>query len=344
MLQNARALRSEFVPRELQHRDHEHTALTDALDPLTTGNQADPVIITGPTGVGKTTLTKYTLERLQEAALGIETAVVNCWQHHSSYRALFRILDQLGRTIDVHRQSTPQDVLVERLREFDNDCVVVLDEADQLDDKGIIYDLRRMPQYTLVLITNREQDLFGDVDDRLRSRLHATRTIHFDPYSVDELVAILQARADAAFAHPDVIAATLLREIADAAAGDARVAITILREAAKTADRGGRDQITGNDVESAIPAGQQTVRDDTIEGLKPTQRLLYEIIEEYVSEQGGPMEPSELYATYQEQADDPVGNRQVRRHLNKLDHYELITIRGSSRDRRYGLPNRAALN
>jgi hypothetical protein len=37
--------------------------------------------------------------------------VVNCWQNHSSYRALFRILEQLGRTVDVHRQSTPQDVL-----------------------------------------------------------------------------------------------------------------------------------------------------------------------------------------------------------------------------------------
>jgi orc1/cdc6 family replication initiation protein len=338
MLQNARVLRSEFVPRELQHRDHEHTALTDALNPLTRGEPADPVIITGPTGTGKTTLTKYTLDRLQENALGIETAVVNCWQNHSSYRALFRILEQLGRTVDVHRQSTPQDVLLERLRDYDDDCVVVLDEADQLDDKGIIYDLRRLPQFTLVLIANREADLFGDVDERLQSRLHGTQTIQFDPYGLEELVAILQARADAAFAHPDAITTGLLREIADAAAGDARIAITILREAAKAADRTDRDHITAGDVEAAIPEGRQAVRNETKESLKPTQRTLYEIVEEYVTANGEPMPPSDLYAAYQDRVDDPVGNRQVRRHLNKLDHYELIAIQGSSRDRRYDLP------
>lgn len=338
MLQNARVLRSEFVPRELQHRDHEHTALTEALDPLTRGDPADPVIITGPTGTGKTTLTKYTLDQLQESALGIETAVINCWQNHSSYRALFRILEHLGRTVDVHRQSTPQDVLLERLRDYTDDCVVVLDEADQLDDKGIIYDLRQLPQFTLVLIANREEDLFGDVDARLQSRLHGTQTIQFDPYSVGELVAILQARADAAFAHPDAISTSLLREIADAAAGDARVAITILREAAKAADRTDHDQITREDVEAAIPEGRQAVRNETKESLKPTQRTLYEIVEEYVVEHGEAMPPSALYEAYRGRAEDPVGNRQVRRHLNKLDHYELISIRGSSRDRRYGLP------
>jgi orc1/cdc6 family replication initiation protein len=337
MLQNARVLRPEFVPRELQHRDHEHTALTEALDPLTRGERADPVIITGPTGVGKTHLTKFTLERLQETELDLETALVNCWQNYSGYRALFRILEHLGRTLDVHRQSTPQDELVERLRDYEGTCVVVLDEADQLEDNGIIYDLRRMPQFTLVLIANREEDLFAGIDKRLQSRLHGTQTIHFEPYGLGELTAILQSRADAAFSHPDPITRTLLEEIADAAAGDARIAITMLREAAKNADRDGREQITSADVEAAIPEGRQAVRDQNLEALKPTQRTLYSVIEAYVSEHGEPMPPSDLYAAYEEQADDPVGNRQVRRHLNKLEHYELVTILGSSRDRRYGL-------
>jgi len=337
MLQNARVLRPEFVPRELQHRDHEHTALTEALNPLTRGERADPVIITGPTGVGKTHLTKFTLERLQETELALETALVNCWQNYSGYRALFRILEELGRTLDVHRQSTPQDELIERLRDYDGTCVIVLDEVDQLEDKGIIYDLRRMPQFTLVLITNREEDLFGSIDDRLQSRLHGTRTIHFEPYGLSELTAILRSRADAAFSHPDPISTELLEEIADAAAGDARVAITVLREAAKNADRTGREQITSADIADAIPEGRQAIRDQNLEALKPTQRTLYTILEEYVSEHGESMQPSQLYAEYEERADDPVGNRQVRRHLNKLDHYELVTIKGSSRDRRYGL-------
>lgn len=287
--------------------------------------------------MGKTHLTKFTLERLQETEIGLETAFVNCWQNYSGYRALFRILETLGRTLDVHRQSTPQDELVERLRDYDGTCVIVLDEADQLEDKGIIYDLRRMPQFTLVLIANREEDLFAGIDDRLQSRLHGTRTIHFEPYGLSELTAILQSRADAAFSHPDPVSTSLLEEIADAAAGDARVAITMLREAAKNADRNGHDQITTSDVRAAIPEGREAVRDRNLETLKPTQRTLYTIIEAYVNEHEEPMQPSDLYTAYQERADDPVGNRQVRRHLNKLEHYNLITIKGSSRDRRYGL-------
>lgn len=338
MLQNARVLRSQFVPAELQHRDAEHTALTDALKPLTHGEQADPVIITGPTGVGKSHLTRYTLERLQETELGLETAHVNCWQNYSSYRALFRILEHLGRTLDVHRQSTPKDELIERLRDYDGQCVIVLDEVDQLEDKGLIYDLRRMPQFTLILIANREEDLFADIDDRLQSRLHGTQTIPFERYGLSELVAILRARAEAAFSHPDTVSTDLLREIADAAAGDARVAITVLREAAKAADRDGRDEITAGDVSEAIPQGRQEIRDQTVQSLKPTQRTLYQIIRGYVEEQDEAMPPSDLYDEYEARVDEPVGNRQVRRHLNKLEHYQLVTISGTSRNRRYGLP------
>jgi hypothetical protein len=84
-----------------------------------------------------------------------------------------------------------------------------------------------MPQFTLVLIANREQDLFAGLDSRLRSRLQGTQTVRFEPYGVDELTAILEARADAAFGHPDAVSTSLLRDIADAAAGDRDVTITL---------------------------------------------------------------------------------------------------------------------
>lgn len=74
-----------------------------------------------------------------------------------------------------------------------------------------------------------------------------------------------------------------------------------------------------------------------VEALKPIQRTLYSIIKEYVTGHGEPIPPSELYAEYQDRVENPVGDRQVRRHLNKLERYELVDIQGSSRNRRYGL-------
>lgn len=339
MLQNARPLRPEFVPSELQHRDHEQTAVTEALDPLTRGEPADPVILTGPTGVGKTCLTRYALKQLQETALTLDTAEVNCWENYSGYRFLYRLLDSVGSTVDIHRQSTPRDELMERLRDYSGRCVVALDEVDQLEDKDLLYDLHRMRQFSLVLIANREEDLFADLGDRLHSRLHGSRTIRFKPYSDSELVAILKARADAAFTKPSAIDETYLEQIADAAAGDARIAITILREAAKNATAEDRHVIDHQDIERAIPRGQETVRATNVETLKPAQQTLYELVREYVEDHGEPMPPQELYDQYGEAVEEPVGNRQVRRHMNKLERYELISVHGSTRDRKYGLHN-----
>jgi orc1/cdc6 family replication initiation protein len=337
MLADIRVLRPEFVPAELQHRDREQSVLTSSLEPLIDGEEADPIILTGPTGVGKTCLTRHTVSRLTEEAISLDTVEVNCWEDHSPWRCLYRILESIGQTVDLHRQSTPQDELIERLRTYDGKCVVVLDEVDQLDAKGLIYDLRRMPQFTLVLICNREEDLYADIDDRLQSRLHGTQTIRFDSYSVSEMVAILRARANAALSHPDAVSDDTLKEIADAAAGDARVAISVIREAAKAADRNERDEITAEDVTAAIPRGRETVREKARESLKPTQETLYEIVREYVETNEEAMPPGDLYDEYQAAVDDPVGDRQVRRHLSKLEHYNLVSIKGSTRDRRYDL-------
>jgi len=44
---------------------------------------------------------------------------VNCWRNYTRFRTLYQILDDLGATIDIHRQSTPHDELVDRLQQHD---------------------------------------------------------------------------------------------------------------------------------------------------------------------------------------------------------------------------------
>jgi len=337
MIEDARVLRAGFVPREVEHRDPEVNHLSSVLEPITRGEPADTALLTGPSGAGKTCIAKFTVDRLRQRHLDVEYQYVNCWQNHSHYRAAYRVLEGLGRTVDIHRQSTPRDELTERLRDYaGSPVVVVLDEVDQLDDKRLLYDLHAMPQFSMVLIANREEELFAGMDERVTSRLTGGERIRFDRYALDELVSILEARARWGL-EPDAIHRAELERIADAAAGDARVAISVLRTAARHARDDGADRITEENVSSAVPEARAEVHRKSLDSLTSHQRALYEVIEAR-----GEVEPADLYAAYRERVDDPKSDRTVRNYLQKMAQYDLVVAEGTSRDRVYRLPERLA--
>lgn len=329
MIQDARVLQPEFVPREVEHRDGEVDALTNALDPITRGEPGETAFLFGPSGTGKTCIAQYTVERLREQVVDIEHQYVNCWRDHTRYRALYRVLDGIEGTLDVHRQSTPTDELSERLRSYSGvPYVVVLDEVDQLQDTGVLYDLYSIPDCTMVLVANREADVFDDLDDRVRSRLHSARRVRFDSYGLDELVAILEARVK--WGLNGDVDREHLEQIADAAAGDARIAIGILRNAARDAERAGRETLTAALVEGAVPEARQQVRRTNLETLTDHQRTLYDIIAEHDE-----IDPGELYGQYRERVADPKADRTVRNYLQKMVRYDLVVADGEKRARTY---------
>lgn len=333
MIGDARVLQPEFVPREVEHRDGEVDALTNALAPITRGESGETAFLFGPSGTGKTCIAQYTVERLREQVVDIEYQYVNCWRDYTRYRALYRVLEGIEGTLDIHRQSTPTDELSERLRSYDGTpYVVVLDEVDQLQDTSVLYDLYSTRDCTMVLIANRQAAVFDDLDDRLGSRLHSARRVRFGRYSLDELVAILEARVK--WGLTSAVDRTHLEHIADAAAGDARIAIGILRNAARDAERAGREELTAGLVEGAIPEARQQVRRTNLETLTEHQRVLYDVIDEY-----GEVDPGELYGQYQERVSDPRTKRTVRNHLQKMVHYDLVVADGEKRARTYRIRN-----
>lgn len=330
MITDARVLRTGFVPSEVEHRDAEVTHLTEILAPLTDGDPADTALLLGPSGVGKTCLAQYTAEKLREQTLDVEYQYVNCWQNFSEFRTLYSILEGIGKTVDIHRQSTPRDELFDRLQRYDGPpVVVILDEVDQLEDKRLLYHLHELPQFSMLLIANREEELFATADDRLTSRLRGCERVTFERYHQDELVSILDARATAGLTE-DAIRESQLASIADAAAGDARVAISILRTAARQAHREYDERITDEIVESAMPKARVERHEKDVDTLTPHQHTLYEIIEEYDE-----ISPSELYEEYEARIDDPKSDRTVRNYLSKMDQYDVIEAVGTSRDRTY---------
>jgi orc1/cdc6 family replication initiation protein len=330
VIRDARVLQDDFIPKEVAHRDPEVNRISDALAPITDGDSGETTFLFGPSGVGKTCLAQFVTERLREQILDLETCYVNCWEDYNRYRTLYRVLDGVTTTHDIHRQSTPQDVLLERLRGLDEaPYVVILDEVDQLQDTRALYDLYSIPQITMVLIANREEALFAGFDDRLRSRLRSSVRVRFDAYGSDALVAILRDRVRWGLSD-DSIGPGVLERAADAAAGDARVAIGTLRRAAREATTAGHDRITTDLVTDAVPEAKAAIHQKNVAQLTPDQRVLYEVVTEYDE-----IAPGELYDEYARRVSDPKSKRTVRKYMGKLAQYNLVDAEGEKRGRRY---------
>ena len=337
MIRDARVLRAGFVPREVEHRDAEVNHLSSVLEPITNGEPADTAIVTGPSGVGKTCVSKFVTERLREEVLDVEATYVNCWRNYTRFRTLYQILDDIGATIDIHRQSTPHDELIDRLQQYNGPrTVVILDEVDQLEDPSVIYDLHSLPQFAIICIANKEEELFSRVDDRLVSRLRSSEHVRMDKYHDKQLYDILSARTKWGLEN-GVVTDEQLYQIADAAAGDARLAIGMLRSAASTADRENHETITDDILLAAAEDARAQIKQKSLDSLTPHQRVVYDIVRDH-----GPLGPGKIHDRYTEEVDDPRTKRTIRTYLSKMEQYNLLEAEGTSRDREYSLVDSAA--
>ena len=337
MIRDARVLRAGFVPREVEHRDAEVNHLSSVLEPITNGEPADTAIVTGPSGVGKSCVSKFVTERLREEVLDVEATYVNCWRNYTRFRTLYQILDDIGATIDIHRQSTPHDELIDRLQQYNGPrTVVILDEVDQLEDPSVIYDLHSLPQFAIICIANKEEELFSRVDDRLVSRLRSSEHVRMDKYHDKQLYDILSARTKWGLEN-GVVTDEQLYQIADAAAGDARLAIGMLRSAASTADRENHETITDDILLAAAEDARAQIKQKSLDSLTPHQRVVYDIVRDH-----GPLGPGKIHDRYTEEVDDPRTKRTIRTYLSKMEQYNLLEAEGTSRDREYSLVDSAA--
>ena len=329
MITDARVLQPEFVPNDVKHRSNEVSHLSDTLRPIINGNRAETPFLYGPSGAGKTCVARYTIDRLRENVVALDHQYINCWEDHTRFKTLYRLLEGIDRAYDIHRQSTPRDEMLARLRDHDEPYVVILDEADQLEEKSLLYQLYRIPNLTMVLIANRQEDVFSELGSRLNSRLQACARIKFGRYSIDQLVTILEDRVRWGV-NPSAINDEQLELIADHAAGDARAAIGIFRHAAKVAQREGHDRITASVIDGVVSEAKSEIRQKTTEKLTEHQQALYDIITNT-----GEITPGNLYERYCAAVSDPKTKRTVRNHLSKLREYNLIAANGANRGRSY---------
>lgn len=265
--------------------------LAAALASVVAGDRPQHTLRAGPSGAGKICIARATLDRLQKQVLEVHTAHVDCWLHPNDFRILYKLLETLGNTYDIHR-STPHDELLQRLGEINKPFLIILDEADQIDDADLLRRLYGIQNVTMILVTNHERDLFSPLGERLQSRLRSSDTIEFDRYTDDELVSILSDRVHWGLADGSVTDGQLNR-LAEASRGNARDAISMLRSTARHAEQAGREEIRQADIDDAIPAARAELRQKNLDRLTPDQLAVYDVLRE-----ADELMPKEISAAY----------------------------------------------
>lgn len=319
-----------YVPADFHARDHELDALQDALQPLVDLRQPSTPFLHGPPGAGKTASARYLLDKLEAESPSLETTLINCWRDHQGWHLYRQLLADINAPHQgIPTRTVPHDVLLEKLEAaLDHRLLVVLDEADQLDDLGVVQDLQRLDLVSVALIANETDRVFARLGghDALRDVVE----VKYDSYSTSELVEILQRRVDAG-AH-GVETVSTLEYIANLACGNAREAIQTLYEALKLMRAEDRGVLGPEFADRGHPVARSKIRQKTSSRLGRHERTLLEILRER-----GELSMSDLHEAYVDVVgeDDARGKRRCRDYLEKMESYNLVRAVGETRDRTY---------
>lgn len=254
LFKNREALRPDYIPSNLPHREEQLRQVGGILAPLLRGFRGSNILIYGQTGTGKTAVVKYILDRLirktQNLGTNLEACYINCRLSDTDYRILANLCNNLGLDIPFTGLATSE--VFNRFKiDLDSQnklMICVLDEVDALVKKHgdtLLYDLTRINEnlkhgkLSIIGISNdlRFKEL---LDPRVLSSLSEEEVI-FKPYTAPELTDILLERAKISFVDSVLSDGALKLAAALAAAehGDARRALDLLRVAGELTERDG---------------------------------------------------------------------------------------------------------
>ncbi|MCH1770680.1 MULTISPECIES: ORC1-type DNA replication protein [Metallosphaera] len=253
-----KVLSPDHIPSRLPHREEKIKELSLAFRELTTnmGSASVRVVVSGPTGTGKTVTTKSFGEalkkRLNERGLRLEYIHANCHSQRTLYLLTMEIASHLKLPIPVRGLSSQEafkiihDYLVKR----NIHLILTLDEFDYLINTSSyedIYFLVRLydelssasRHISYIFIMRDEQNLYT-LDRSIRDHI-LRNVIRLEPYKSHELKDILMDRVNEAF-YPNVVPDETVEYISNlyghdkGGSGNARLAIEALEVAGKIAE------------------------------------------------------------------------------------------------------------
>jgi len=324
LIEDSNLLSPEMVAGEPIGRRTESERLRTCLAPMLRGQPPLNTWVCGPPGSGKTLLARWAV---QEACGGAGTRVgvyVNCWQHRSLHGVLGAIIGQL-KILGAEAQDT--NVKLDRVRQAlrGRPFIVILDEIDRpmpAQREEIICGLLNLPKGGLVCVANSTQALAA-MDAHVRSQLSPV-IIELPAYMPQEIEAILTDRAQQALA-PDSWTPAILRRIAAASDGDARRAISLLRQAAASAEQAGSSRLDLRLINPILKQWHALAEETKLTSVTEHEKMILQ-----VARTRGPLGTTALAQAYRTSCRvsglPPVAQRTFSKYLGRMAALGLLRI------------------
>ena len=341
IFRNKDALGESYQPDQIEERDEEIEEYMDALQPVVDGWEPNNIFLYGNTGVGKTAVTDYLLDRLQDDVadyddVDLSVISVNCKTLNSSYQVAVELVNKLrpaGGEISStgYPQQTVFKKLYEELEAIGGTILIVLDEVDSIGDRDeLLYELPRARannnlDSTKVGVIGISNDFkFRDqLDPRVQDTL-CERELQFPPYDAPELENILESRAEIAIAEGAVEHGVLnfCAALAARDSGSARQALDLLRLAGEIAENREADLIERDHVEAARSRLEQERVEEGMRELTTHGRLALLAVISKAAKDETPSRTREIYEEYTALCDssgtDSLAQRSAHNHLSDL--------------------------
>ena len=249
---NSQFLDYDYQPKLVPFRETQQQHIALCIKPLLQRRNGKNIVVFGKPGVGKTVSLKQVLNELKDDyGNDVYCFYVNCWKRDSYFKIISEICQQLNYKW-THNKNF--DELMGAAAEIVNEksAVIVLDEADKLQDQNIIYNiLEEFHRRCIILITN-ENSFVAKLDNRIKSRLLAD-LLEFKPYNYYETEEILKQRVEYSFV-PGTLEKNSFEHIVKKTFDmrDIRAGLFLLKQSGEIAENKSSKKITIDHVDIAI--------------------------------------------------------------------------------------------